>query len=673
MPEHQRLGVDKDGNVFIKEWEKNLGTCAGGFFGYLTDCFKDGIKRPWQDADADFVWMVKVTDVNGVERMLPSAFPDADHASHFRATTERNRFVKFQTEFIKEGPRIMTFLLDGTMSKESRVRLMSVIDNNNNPTLTNLQRSNDIMGLKEKIISIHDYKGLSIDKKDRTEVIKLFVELQTSKKFESGDTLEGIQRDYEEIVRKMKTFGIVGNRDPVMDMFDQTTMFDAFMKPLESHYIESIRNRTVELELGKDLTVDKTDPEEIQKEFLRLKKLEKMWIDVHGPIKAKGKDKNNSVLVTNQVKEKKTESGKVNSAMAGVRKSLNKQLENKGKDGDKKKKGLFISKEKHPKTWEKLQKLMKENNCSLVDALQMIECWNCNKKGHLSVECPEGVKKESGDKPKKKFDNKKKFGKKKGGVNFADVESSDDDDEEDDECFHFVINGEELEEDPDYVTDFSQANPMRNSSELPVEDLFVSEAILDSLYSNNNNLEFTLEDEESEEESVQSGSSLKDITAKIKKSEEGPREGSVNFTCNSNNVSYDDMPELISNSDSSDNDDHLNQIRNSINCRNSPRSNHEAGDSVPEPGRLFVVQGSVEQAMEDYSGLFASVYPLTMEESPEVTRRFWLARIGSGYLRIRDQEDLIVRRIHVSRIGGVPEDDELVVLYQLATGAPPAN
>lgn len=278
MPDELLLGPDKDGNVFVEEWERELAIWSAGFFGDLAECFTDNKKRSWMIRDAEFVYTVKkrvIDEITGEEKEVEEVkpFPDNKDPSYRSAVRKRDKWEEKQARFEEKGPQIITFLINGTMTKKSRDRLLRVISENKSPILPQIKRDNDVLLLKKHMIGIHDYAGLQVDEKDKLAVEKKFVDLKASK-FGSGYTVADHMRVFEEITRQMRTFKLIGNDTQAKDKFRQEELFDAFVKPMETHDNPKIgiRVQNIEDEL---ITVDKSDPEAIYKEFLKMSKLEK--------------------------------------------------------------------------------------------------------------------------------------------------------------------------------------------------------------------------------------------------------------------------------------------------------------------------------------------------------------------------------------------------------------
>ena len=552
MKEKHLLGPDKDGNVFTEEWERELGIIAPLIFKDLADPLVHNKKYPWMDRDAVFEWKVKTsTTLGGVttESWTVTPFPAVGDATYEQASREKDKFYDKQKRFDEKASQIISFLLNGTMTESTRARLLRVLSKNGSNVLAKVRETNDILLLKSYMVGIHDYGGLEVDDKDKKKVEKKFVDLQESK-FGPGYTVADHSRVFEELVRQLRTFKLIGNANTNDDRFKQTDLFDAFTKPMETHDNSRVRQHLQNIDEGV-IVVDKTDPEAIYREFAIVSKLEKKAAEE----KPSGKKSTGSNVLTVNGKE---ESGKVNSAVGNVRKTLRTKIEGmeKERNGGK----LFVDKDKQPKTFEKIQKIKKEKGCSFIDAAQEIECWNCHKKGHLSVECPdsangkEGSKKKHSESGKEKKSKKVRFkaGKKtktrKANVAHGEESSSSEDEESSsddsyssdsaDYLFCAVCNGEEsdnsISEEDGFVIVKSPGESQRctdSSKDIPMSKLATASPVVSPSLPNPETCYLGIVAEDVN--SVSSSSTFKDISSKIRKSGEDPCEGSKtedNFT-----------------------------------------------------------------------------------------------------------------------------------------------
>ena len=147
MPDHQRFGPDKDGNVFPKEFMLNLITNSGSYFGYLVDCFQDLEARDWQDKHAKYIHYKDTVDKDTgiVTKREKIPFPRETDEEYHDAYTKRKEWDKSRSEFEREGPTIISYLLDGTMTRDTRALVMAKIEANNIPILPTIRRKNDIL------------------------------------------------------------------------------------------------------------------------------------------------------------------------------------------------------------------------------------------------------------------------------------------------------------------------------------------------------------------------------------------------------------------------------------------------------------------------------------------------------------------------------------------------
>jgi len=49
MPESKRLGKDKDGNVFVADWKREMLLTAYGAFGDIAECLESDQPPDWMD------------------------------------------------------------------------------------------------------------------------------------------------------------------------------------------------------------------------------------------------------------------------------------------------------------------------------------------------------------------------------------------------------------------------------------------------------------------------------------------------------------------------------------------------------------------------------------------------------------------------------------------------
>ena len=278
MPSHLRLGFDKNGNIDIENWEREFETKASGFFKDLVECFRDNNPRTWMDKDARFIYYKTIKDADGNIRKERSKFPSVKDEDYDDAAEDRDIWRDKKKRFLENAPSIITFMLDGTMCNESRERLMRAIASGTSTTLKEIRENNDILRLKQEIINVHDYQGIQIEKSDLDQAEKAMVDLKVSK-FKPGYTVAEHKRNYDEIVRKLTSFKMIGNKDARDDRFNQKYLFADFVDPMETHESQRIQNRCQEIENGTAMTadgtkrVDKNDPASIQLEYIEFTRL----------------------------------------------------------------------------------------------------------------------------------------------------------------------------------------------------------------------------------------------------------------------------------------------------------------------------------------------------------------------------------------------------------------
>ena len=591
MPSHLRLGPDKDGNIFVEKWTGEMYTYSASFFDDLTECFQDNEPRDWMDKDAKFQYYKRSVSTSGSVVLKKAAFPKAEDPDYEDAKDEKEVWKDKKKRFEQKAPAIITFMLNGTMCNESRERLLRVIDQGNSTVLKDIRRTNDILALRSQMISIHDYKGMTIEKKDKDAAEKAMVDLKVSK-FRTGQTIAEHKRHYDEIIRKLTSFKLIGNSDPKLDRFNQEYLFEAFFDPMENHDNQRIKNRLQSID-EKTLDVDKSSLVDFEREY-------KEFVRLEGKTSSAGKQRggNDSVLTVNGSDKKAGKRGdrnrgSVNSAVSNVRKALNNKNNNK-KDNDKK--GLFLSEEKTPESYAKTKKIAEKLNISFGEARQTYSCNTCGEKGHLAINCPEGPVKSDHNratelhhlkKSARKDKKKKKVTWKKGSVNHArsDAEDSDESDEEyqsaGSDGFQFVICGECSScssEDEDFVPS-KEKNSMavkklidgvESNKDIIVSDIVNTSSMVENTLAINSNTiaigDITVEDVDSDSNEDnnldQISANLKDIRTKIARSDGGSTEGvssnsrkSSGYWFQSSNqvrVSSSEKPKLVSESSTSE-------------------------------------------------------------------------------------------------------------------------
>jgi len=231
MPSHLRLGPDRDGHVDTEKWKRDLDNSAASFFDDLTECFRDGEKRDWMNKHATFQFTKRTTNSNGISVVNKKPFPKAEDEDYDEACEERRVWRAKKERFHQKAPAIISFMLEGTMCKDSRDRLLRVIDSGNSTKLRDIKQENDILALRSEMISIHDYSGLKVQRKDRDAAFKLMADLKVSK-FKTGDRIAGHKLVYNEILRKLTSFKLIGNADPIADSFNREYLYEAFFDPM---------------------------------------------------------------------------------------------------------------------------------------------------------------------------------------------------------------------------------------------------------------------------------------------------------------------------------------------------------------------------------------------------------------------------------------------------------
>ena len=412
MPMEKRLGKDKDGIVYVERWQLEVGLAASGFFGDLADeIFQNGA-QPWMDPNSRYVHTIekKSTDKSGKEvvQRIVVPFPkeEDDPEEYFYAKENRKAYVDLQRRFQQQAGKMITFLLNGTMTPETRKIVLGRINTNKCPILADIKKRKDVLLLKKYIEEAWDFKGIKSDPDDLKAARKKFTAFEESF-IGHGKSVTEHKTEFDELVRKLISLGGLGNKDPRDDCFKQSEVFDTFTLPLRKHWHKLVRNRIDQYDTHY-LKLDKNDPEELLREYEIFQEYEKKPNIDYYSRGDKNNQNNNSVHVTKEEtpkggkNPKKTENGKVNSAQQKVQREVNKQLAKKEHD---KKKGPFITEEKFPKSWKKIMKIKEEKKCSIAEAMREFECFECHKYGHLSEECPDCNK---NDQPKDKQGKRKR-------------------------------------------------------------------------------------------------------------------------------------------------------------------------------------------------------------------------------------------------------------------------
>jgi hypothetical protein len=521
-----RFGKDKNGATNVATWQTELGLAAAGHFGDLAVVF-NGEKHLWMDPHARFVYTVAEKDRSGTIRRVQKPFPkEADDPEEYRyAVKDRDEFEDYQKRFKKAAPQMITFLTNGTMQEDTRDRVMDLISARNNPILKEIKDSNDILRLKGIIERAWDFKGATSDDNDKKKAEAAFRKFGEDH-ISHGKNIQEHKREFDEHIRKLTSLGSLGNRDSRDDSFTQKGLFDAFTDPLRTHFHKLVRDR-VDQYAQCYHPLNKDDPEEIHREFQMFQSLEKKEnISMGGKVDKAGYN-NNSVHTTKEVKEPSNkgkkgspEKGSVNSAQQSVNRAVNKQIENKN---NKAQRGPFVSEETHPKSWQKLQGIMKRDKCTLIEAIVKTKCDGCGMTGHIKDEC--NVSKDN--KGSHSGGKKKKFFKKK--ANVVDGKESEVSSDEDIFGFGFCARGVEIE------------GPVRRAS--PPHPELASDDDMPILVDNS--------DTESDDEMPP----LNNVDPTRPYGMDLTADKGDSSDEESANGLYDDMCELISNSDSSSDDE----------------------------------------------------------------------------------------------------------------------
>jgi len=391
MPAAYRLQRSKNGTNTI-EFEREFRIRAGGYFKDLRVIFTKG-EQPWMDPDARYVHtVVRVKSVRGEEvtETVKVAFPkeEDDPDEYHHACKQRDRFEDLQKEYQKQAPRMIEFLLDGCMDAETRKRVMSLVAAQKNPILDEIMEKNQVLRLKKIMIGAWDFKGMASNEKDKEKAEDEF-RAWKKKLVDTGKSVKEHKDDFDEQIRKLTSLGSIGNTDPRDDEFTQKSLFEAFTQPLRTHFHVLVRNRVQQYVQKIPSTLDKDDPEEIDREYAMFLEFEKEDNISAGGKLEKGGFSNNSVHSTKEEKgkgDKKSEKGKVNSAQASVQREVNRKIERDKKKADTGKKGPFITEKDFPNSWKKANDIKEKEGCTLVEAMRKFTCFNCNLFGHLSDE-----------------------------------------------------------------------------------------------------------------------------------------------------------------------------------------------------------------------------------------------------------------------------------------------
>ena len=92
MPSHLRLGFDRNGNIDMENWERELIIKSKGFFKDLTEAFEDNQPRTWMDKNAKFIYYKKVVDSStGAVTLVESKFPKKNDESKITVTQKTRK------------------------------------------------------------------------------------------------------------------------------------------------------------------------------------------------------------------------------------------------------------------------------------------------------------------------------------------------------------------------------------------------------------------------------------------------------------------------------------------------------------------------------------------------------------------------------------------------------
>ena len=117
MPHEKKLGFDRDGNVYVKEYLTHLGLYWDGKFGRMAECLKDRQPKDYHDPDAIYTH----TDANGLE-IDPPTETQVIQYSTFKS--KMKDFQQCQATWRDTSPKMCTDLITNTIVKSSQEMLM---------------------------------------------------------------------------------------------------------------------------------------------------------------------------------------------------------------------------------------------------------------------------------------------------------------------------------------------------------------------------------------------------------------------------------------------------------------------------------------------------------------------------------------------------------------------
>ena len=153
IPQEQLLGFDKDGNIFIEKWLKELSLHFSGVYGRMAECLEYLLPRPYHNPKAVF----RYVDENGADIPVPKE--TVDFIGFNEVKTRMLNFNNDKTLWSNVAPKMCTNLI---LVKASQVRLLTLKEKE----VLALRSAKDVLGLVNQIIAIHAYKVDVFDDRD---------------------------------------------------------------------------------------------------------------------------------------------------------------------------------------------------------------------------------------------------------------------------------------------------------------------------------------------------------------------------------------------------------------------------------------------------------------------------------------------------------------------------
>ena len=426
MPEKNRLGEDDKGIVDVPKWEERFITFMTTAFGEFASWTTDLKMRPYMEVVPEFVYKKTVGEKDEetgrtIKKEIVLDVPKAKDAEAYEEyKDEKKRFYDRVEKFRTSALTQISVMLEGCMKKASIERFRRIHEKD----ITEIREDLDVIRLHKLMVEIHNYTGEITGEEDADKVKEEFTMWGAQKSYPEGATIQDYVELHRTILRKLKAFGLIGNKNKDKDWAKPDEIMRNFLSRMIYYPNSHIQDYCMDIKMKKDNL-----PNDMEAVIATLKNFVK-----HTPEEKvkKGGKYDGSVHTT--------KGGSVNSAHGSVTKNFNNKFKRQHAD-----KPDFS---KFPISERKFEEIAERDGQTKDEARRETKCNECRRTGHLKLECPNlvGDKKERGDKKhhhkkdgkkysgdKKKFHKKtdKRFDKRKGKVHTTRGASSEESGSED--------------------------------------------------------------------------------------------------------------------------------------------------------------------------------------------------------------------------------------------------